>query len=398
MYSQLQELDPSGKVYNILFEQSPCPMWILEPGSLQVLAVNLAAVDFYGYDRTEFLAMTLIDIRAANDSSRSPGKSTGKPGDGFDDSGISSHRKKNGDVVYIQVYSKLVTINKTPVRLEMLIDQDARINQSRGFTELSEMVNIQKKRLDYILANIDDVVWGTWADTHELIFTNEACERVYGYTEEEMLADKGIFFNSIHIDDRPAFYDSSNQLLATGRADFEFRVLHRNGALKYLRGIATVMKGENGSPDICCGLNIDVTKERELLQKIENDEYKLRSLIDNTNDLIWSVDTTFNIVTVNQAFINRVLELTGKKPVIGGSIFSLGLNNETINKWRLHYERAAGGENFTVYERHILEGDEIRFADISFNPIRDKDGGLMGVSCFSRDIAGRITNIQAPGN
>ena len=42
-------------------------MWVYDVKSLAFLAVNEAAVRRYGYSRDEFLAMTILDIRPADD-------------------------------------------------------------------------------------------------------------------------------------------------------------------------------------------------------------------------------------------------------------------------------------------------------------------------------------------
>jgi PAS domain S-box-containing protein len=56
--------------YQLLFERNPQPMWVYDIESLMFLAVNLAAVEQYGYSRNEFLLMTLRDIRPAQDIQR----------------------------------------------------------------------------------------------------------------------------------------------------------------------------------------------------------------------------------------------------------------------------------------------------------------------------------------
>ncbi len=45
------------------FDRSPWPMRIFEHGTFRFLAVNDAAVKFYGYTRQEFLALTPRDTR-----------------------------------------------------------------------------------------------------------------------------------------------------------------------------------------------------------------------------------------------------------------------------------------------------------------------------------------------
>ena len=52
------------------FDTSPAPMWIHDRKTLAFLAVNSAAVAFYEFSRTEFLKMTMLDIRPPEDIPR----------------------------------------------------------------------------------------------------------------------------------------------------------------------------------------------------------------------------------------------------------------------------------------------------------------------------------------
>jgi PAS domain S-box-containing protein len=49
--------------FSKLFYLSAQPMWLFEPGSLRFLEVNEAATWEYGYKKSDFRAMTLLDIR-----------------------------------------------------------------------------------------------------------------------------------------------------------------------------------------------------------------------------------------------------------------------------------------------------------------------------------------------
>src|SRR5882762_10027026 len=60
-------LQKQNEEYRILFESNPCPMYVCAQDTLQFLAVNEAAVSHYGYSREEFLSMTVMDIRPAED-------------------------------------------------------------------------------------------------------------------------------------------------------------------------------------------------------------------------------------------------------------------------------------------------------------------------------------------
>lgn len=53
----------SEERYRLLFANNPIPMWVYDLESLAFLEVNNAAVQHYGYSRSEFLSMRLTDIR-----------------------------------------------------------------------------------------------------------------------------------------------------------------------------------------------------------------------------------------------------------------------------------------------------------------------------------------------
>ena len=44
-----------------LFYNNPLPNWVYDIATFGILDVNQAAMDLYGYDRKEFLALSLMD-------------------------------------------------------------------------------------------------------------------------------------------------------------------------------------------------------------------------------------------------------------------------------------------------------------------------------------------------
>lgn len=59
-----QELEAG---FQLLFANSPLPMWMFDPQTLQFVEVNEAAIATYGYSRDEFLQMRISDIRPGED-------------------------------------------------------------------------------------------------------------------------------------------------------------------------------------------------------------------------------------------------------------------------------------------------------------------------------------------
>jgi hypothetical protein len=65
-----QRLLESEEQYRLLFDSNPHPMWVFDATTLAFLAVNDAAVQLYGFSRTEFLGMTIQEIRPAEELPR----------------------------------------------------------------------------------------------------------------------------------------------------------------------------------------------------------------------------------------------------------------------------------------------------------------------------------------
>lgn len=121
------------------------------------------------------------------------------------------------------------------------------------------------------------------------------------------------------------------------------------------------------------------------LQK-EFERNNLSALINNTADLMWSVDNDLKLITFNNSF-NKIMELTsGKFLAKGDDILAPQYINGQLKKYKAFYERALSGESFTIID-HTARPIEF-WSEISFYPIRNGDE-VIGTACFSRDITGR---------
>jgi len=57
----------SAKRFRIFFENNPIPTWVFNLETSQFIEVNNAAINHYGYSKEEFLAMSITDLRPAED-------------------------------------------------------------------------------------------------------------------------------------------------------------------------------------------------------------------------------------------------------------------------------------------------------------------------------------------
>lgn len=117
-----EALRESEARYRDLFENNPNPMWIYDVETLRIVSVNEMAVHHYGYSREEFLSMTIADIRPEEDLPRLFAN-IGARADVIQRSKGWRHRKKNGDLIDVEIVShSLPEINGKKQRLVVVID------------------------------------------------------------------------------------------------------------------------------------------------------------------------------------------------------------------------------------------------------------------------------------
>ena len=107
--------------FRALFSANPLPMWIYDLTTLQFLEVNDAAVQCYGYERDEFLAMTIKDIRPPEDVE---GLLThlGQPREMWQNAGSWRHRVKSGQIIDVHITSHTITFAGQPAVLVVAQD------------------------------------------------------------------------------------------------------------------------------------------------------------------------------------------------------------------------------------------------------------------------------------
>jgi PAS domain S-box-containing protein len=124
------------RLYHSLFERNPLPMWVFDTESLRFLAVNPAAEEKYGYSASEFLRMSIEDIRPPEDIPRLRRTVAGASGAGIERaSGIWRHRARDGRILWVEIFSHAVTFGGRPARMVLSHDVSERIALEESLRE-----------------------------------------------------------------------------------------------------------------------------------------------------------------------------------------------------------------------------------------------------------------------
>ena len=115
------ELLKSREQFRHLFLSNPLAMWIYDRDTQHFLEVNDAAINNYGYSREEFLKMRLPDIRPPEDVARLMAVLQKEAG-AYEQSSNWHHRRKNGEVITVDIFTHQIDIEGHDARLAVVLD------------------------------------------------------------------------------------------------------------------------------------------------------------------------------------------------------------------------------------------------------------------------------------
>src|SRR5437868_1409483 len=100
-----EQLHESERKYRLLFETNPEPMFVYDFETLRIMAVNEAAITRYGYSESEFLALTIRDIRSVEEQARLEQELARRTDEGAVRTGVR-HRAKDGRLFEVDLVAR----------------------------------------------------------------------------------------------------------------------------------------------------------------------------------------------------------------------------------------------------------------------------------------------------
>ena len=131
-------LRASHASFRQLFANNPLPMWVYHAETLRFLEVNDAAIAHYGYTRDEFLAMSIEDIRPAEDVPRLR-ESIAVERQALQQTTGWRHKLKSGQVIDVEVASHALTHGGQPAVLVVALDVTERKRLEKQILQSQKM-------------------------------------------------------------------------------------------------------------------------------------------------------------------------------------------------------------------------------------------------------------------
>ncbi|MFJ7371254.1 PAS domain S-box protein [Lysinibacillus sp. NPDC098008] len=212
---------------------------------------------------------------------------------------------------------------------------------------------------------------------------NQITSKILGFSKEE-LQEK--HYEEILVPEYKEFTYQQYQAVLKGKSpEYETQLFHKNGDKIYLQ-VKNIPLWDNGEVVGIFGIGKDVTELHNTRATLNEMEKRMKALFYSTMDAIDFLDLDGNVLDVNPAFEKlygwKREEIIGKKLPI-------------IPEYRNHQqeellEKAKLRKQITTMETTCIkkDGSPVEIS-LTFSPLLDKRGNLLGTAGITRDISER---------
>lgn len=373
----------SDRRYQVLFEMNPLPMWVVDDERLRFLDVNQATVQHYGFTREEFLGMDTTQIRLPEDVEKHV-KNIRNPSDpGY--GGVWRHRKKDGSIVFMDIYHQALTINEKRVWLALAIDVTEKIKAEEELEKSMKAMKLANERFDYLLKATNDGVWETDMATGKF-WMSDNIYSLLKYDINSFSPGSVESMSYVHLDDLGALLKNMGDAVES-KSNFwsaEFRILRGDGTYGFFMNRSYILRNEQGVPEKMLGALLDLTEIKKYERALAQSETQLRTIIESEPECVKVVDHNYIVLDINPAGL-EILEADRREKIIGQDV--LGLIDKSYHpEYKKNLEQVFEGVPAKMeFEICTMKGNR-KWVESHMVPLKNKEGDIANMLAITRDI------------
>ena len=272
-------------------------MLIIDPLTQKITEANKAALEFYGYSHNDLTSKyiyeinvlgkekTLEEIKKAEKSKQNKFRFI--------------HRTASGELKTVNVYSKLIKINGNERLFSQVYDITELIEQNEKIKK--SQLAIDKSPISIIITDKNG----------NIEYVNPFFEKITGYSSEEVIGKNPKIWKTDYYPD--SYYKELWDTVNSGHTwHGEFLNKTKKGELFWESAlISPILDSENNITNII-GIKEIVTKEKELVHKLQESEEELKQVIEQKTKLISVIGhdlrNPFNIILGYSQLLQKNIE------------------------------------------------------------------------------------------
>jgi PAS domain S-box-containing protein len=292
----------SPELVRALFDHSPLPQLVFDRETLAFLDVNEAALRHYGYTRAEFLEMTVLELRPAEEvgaTGAASGAASARPaGTG----GVWRHVKKDGAAIEVEVMTADFELGRRPVRLATVRDLTEERRAIDALRLNEQALRRSEESFRAAIESAPDLVFVLRGA--RLVYVNAAVLSAVGRCRDELLG-RGVLA-LVHPGDRERAREALRRATEDpAQVSVELRLVRGDGEVLRVefRGVAVAFDGE---PAVLA-FGRDVTTRRLLEARLAAAD-RMSSLGELAAGVAHEINNPVSYALANVVFAGEVVE------------------------------------------------------------------------------------------
>ena len=243
-----------------------------------------------------------------------------------------------------------------------------------------------EQKYQQILDSIADMVLVKGPQS-KIVWANKAFRDYYGMTQEELQNTVDAPFanpeNTLQYITDDAFVFETGQTLQISAEP----VTRHDSEVRLFNTVKAPIRNQDGEVVMTVGVSRDMTEGKQAEEALKASEAKYRSLVETSQDMIWSVDAIGRYTFVNPA----VKYIYGYQPEeMIGRFFSDFATPEQSQKDLEVFARVLAGESIFQYEcTHIAKDGSTKHLMFNAIALYDETGNVLGTTGTATDITAR---------
>ena len=252
---------------------------LLMDNNLDIVEVNDRAIELYQYSHEEIIGMNVRKLRLPEydeqleekiEILRKSGRSTYE----------TFHRRKDGAAIPIEISARLIEVEGKQYFQSICRDITERRKIEENLKQLLERYDIATRAGKL-------AVWD-WDIRNDKLLWDDRVYELFGVKKGEITPVYDSWLRILHPEDvEKANLHIKNALTGRSEYDTEFRVIHPDGNVRYIKAYGQVVNDQDGNPSRLIGINYDITERKIAELSLQLTEQTYRNLFETVSDAIY---------------------------------------------------------------------------------------------------------------
>jgi PAS domain S-box-containing protein len=280
-----QQLRDSTQQYRLLFMNNPLPSYIYDNQTLEILEVNEAAVQHYGYSRDEFLGMSLQELYEL--PNRELVVQTIRRNEPETLISRWEQVRKDGSRIIVDIHCSQITYNHRSARLSIVQDVTEKVKSEEELRRSNE-------RFAFVARASSEALWEWDAVTNE-VFISEGYREILGWQIDPTRQFRD-WHEYIHPEDREEAMSSYFQCLDDPQVlkwQHQYRYRKADDTYAVVVDKAFFHRNDAGKAYKVTGAIQDITGQRAVQEELRESNLRFTLASKASSDALydWDVST-----------------------------------------------------------------------------------------------------------